>query len=80
MPWWRPGRCVRVHTNEDTEEICSAAPVLSHGSELSMNFVSARARDKVKVIEMKAVVFQKNDGEQNLRREIRNMEDGICIE
>ena len=24
---------------------------------------------------MKAVVFQKNDGEQNLRREIRNMED-----
>ncbi|CAE7236062.1 mlkA [Symbiodinium pilosum] len=29
----------------------------------------------VKVIEMKAVVFQKNDGEQNLRREIRNMEE-----
>lgn len=30
---------------------------------------------KVKVIEMKALNFQKNDGEQNLRREIRNMED-----
>mmetsp|Transcript_7544 Transcript_7544/g.17338 ORF Transcript_7544/g.17338 Transcript_7544/m.17338 type:complete len:592 (-) Transcript_7544:139-1914(-) len=29
----------------------------------------------VKVIEMKAVVFQKTDGEQNLRREIRNMEE-----
>ena len=29
---------------------------------------------EVKVIEMKAVVFQKYDGEQNLRREIRNME------
>ena len=27
---------------------------------------------------MKAVVFQKNDGEQNLRREIRNMEEG-CV-
>ncbi|CAK9073549.1 unnamed protein product [Durusdinium trenchii] len=29
----------------------------------------------VKVIEMKALNFQKNDGEQNLRREIRNMEE-----
>ena len=29
---------------------------------------------EVKVIDMKAVVFQKYDGEQNLRREIRNME------
>jgi len=37
--------------------------------------VKTQKKYAVKVIEMKAVVFQKYDGEQNLRREIRNMEE-----
>eukprot|EP00438_Fugacium_kawagutii_P009039 Skav202974 [mRNA] locus=scaffold2274:471073:494478:- [translate_table: standard] len=37
-----------------------------------------RTWKKVKVIEMKALNFQKNDGEQNLRREIRNMEEHMA--
>ena len=59
-----------MHKSQDSKEVCCQVLV----SHCSMPVLFVLTCIEVKVIEMKAVVFQKYDGEQNLRREIRNME------